>query len=164
MKALLSAAASLVLVSACVGSQKSAEAPAAAPADPNVIVRGEKFSGAPAVELSALLSAPEQHDGKTVTLEGTVRKNCEKKGCWMELAAGDTGPGVRVKFKDYGFFVPLDSAGKQAKVEGQVKYAELADDLAKHYEEEGATVTRGPDGKAREVQMVATAVELRPAK
>ena len=68
---------------------------------------------------------------------------------------------VRVTFKDYGFFVPLDSAGSKAKVEGTVKVAVLAPEKAKHYESEGAVVPRGKDGKPREVQLVASGVELR---
>lgn len=129
----------------------------------DVVVRGDKLKGAPSVALADLLKDPAAQDGKTVVLEGTVRRACERKGCWMELAptADSKGPGVRVTFKDYGFFVPLDSAGRKAKVEGTVKVATLSDERAKHYESEGATVPRGADGMAREVQLVASGVELR---
>jgi hypothetical protein len=127
------------------------------------LTRGEALKGAPAVKLADLLAKPQEHQGKTVLLEGQVRKACEKKGCWMELATAQDakGPGVRVTFKDYGFFVPLDSAGSQARVEGLVQVAELSESRAKHYEGEGAIVPRGSDGKPREVQLVATGVELR---
>ncbi len=111
--------------------------------------------------LAELLAKPRAHDGKTVRVEGQVRKACQKKGCWMELAEGPQGAGVRVTFKDYGFFVPLDSEGASARVEGAVKVTELAESMAKHYEAEGALVPRGDDGKPREVQLVATGVELR---
>ena len=146
---------------------KAAEAPAAAgakTAGAEVIQRGEKLTGtAQKVTLDALLASPEQHAGKTVALEGTARKVCTKKGCWMELAAANDAKanGVRVTFKDYGFFVPLDSAGSQVKLEGVVKVAELTDANAKHLEAEGANVPRGKDGKPREVQLVANGVELR---
>ena len=139
-------------------------APAAAPAqDGWKLTRGEPLKGAKAVKLAEVLAKPQAHDGKTVLVEGTVRKACERKGCWMELAADgkDKSPGVRVTFKDYGFFVPLDSAGSQARVEGVLKVAELSDSRAQHYESEGAIVPRGADGKPREVQLVATGVELR---
>jgi len=125
------------------------------------LTRGEALKGAPAVKLSELLAKPQAHEGKTVRVEGQVRKACEKKGCWMELAEGAKGAGVRVTFKDYGFFVPLDSAGASARVEGVVKVTELSESMAKHYEAEGAQVPRGTDGKPREVQLVATGVELR---
>lgn len=125
------------------------------------LTRGEALKGLPKVELGALLKSPAEHDGKTIAVQGKVRKACEKKGCWMELAASDKGPGVRVTFKDYGFFVPLDSAGRTATVEGVVKVADLSEETAKHYEGEGAIVPRGKDGKPREVQLVATAVLLK---
>jgi hypothetical protein len=136
---------------------------AAAPKGDWTLTRGEALKGAPAVKLGDLLAKPQEHDGKTILVEGTVRKACEKKGCWMELATAtdSKAPGVRVTFKDYGFFVPLDSAGSQARVEGVVKVAELSENRAKHYEGEGAIVPRGSDGKPREVQLVATGVELR---
>jgi hypothetical protein len=138
-------------------------AQAAAPQGGWTLTRGEALKGAPAVKLADLLAKPQTHDGKTVLLEGQVRKACERKGCWMELATAQDakGPGVRVTFKDYGFFVPLDSAGSMARVEGTVKVAELSEDRAKHYESEGAIVPRGSDGKPREVQLVASGVELR---
>ncbi len=133
----------------------------AKPAAGWTLTRGEALKGAPAVKLSELLAKPQTHEGKTVRVEGQVRKACEKKGCWMELAEGAKGAGVRVTFKDYGFFVPLDSAGSSARVEGLVKVTELSESMAKHYEAEGAIVPRGTDGKPREVQLVATGVELR---
>jgi hypothetical protein len=136
---------------------------AAAPQGGWMLTRGEALKGAPAVKLADLLAKPQAHDGKTILLEGQVRKACEQKGCWMELATAKDakGPGVRVTFKNYGFFVPLDSAGAMARVEGVVKVAELTEDRAKHYESEGAIVPRGSDGKPREVQLVASGVELR---
>lgn len=133
----------------------------AKPASGWTLTRGEPLKGAPAVTLAELLAKPQAHEGKTVRVEGQVRKACEKKGCWMELAEGAKGAGVRVTFKDYGFFVPLDAAGSSARVEGVVKVTELSESMAKHYEAEGALVPRGGDGKPREVQLVATGVELR---
>ena len=130
--------------------------------DEALIQRGDKLKGLPKTDLTKLLTQPADFDGKSVLVEAKVRKACERKGCWMELApASGNGPGVRVTFKDYGFFVPLDSAGRTAKVEGQVKVAELSEERAKHYESEGAVVPRGKDGKPREVQLVAYGVELR---
>ncbi|NNC06009.1 DUF4920 domain-containing protein [Corallococcus exiguus] len=140
-----------------------AKAPEAAKAADTgwTLTRGEPLKGEKTVKLAELLAKPQAHDGKVVRVEGQVRKACEKKGCWMELAQDAKSPGVRVTFKDYGFFVPLDSAGSQARVEGVVKVAELSDAHAKHYEAEGAIVPRGTDGKPREIQLVASGVELR---
>jgi hypothetical protein len=138
-----------------------ANAAASTKAPQSLMARGEKLKGLTAVSLDALLSTPSSFDGKDVQVEGKVRKACEKKGCWMELAADDRSPGIRVTFKNYGFFVPLDSAGSTAKVEGTVKVTELPVERAKHYEAEGATVPKDKEGKYREVQLVALGVELR---
>jgi hypothetical protein len=67
-----------------------------------------------------------------------------------------------VTFKDYGFFVPLDSAGSTAKVQGTVEVKTVAATEVEHLESEGAKFAgKQPDGTAREVRMVATGVELR---
>ncbi len=96
-------------------------------------------------------------------IEGQVRKACEKKGCWMELATATDakGPGVRVTFKDYGFFVPLDSAGSQARVEGVVQVAELSENRAKHYEGEGATSRAAATASRARCSWWPSGVELR---
>jgi len=155
----------------------AAAAPAKGALQGWVLTRGEPLKGLPVVTLAQLLRAPEAHAGKAVRVEGQVRKACERKGCWLELAEAPSATskepsndpskepsrtaGVRVTFKDYGFFVPLDSAGATARVEGVVQVAELSEARAAHYASEGATVPRGADGKAREVQLVASGVELR---
>jgi hypothetical protein len=126
-----------------------------------LIVRGEKIDGAPTLSLLELLRSAERHDGKMVVVEGKVRRACSRMGCWMELAVAEKGPGVRVTFKDYGFFVPTDSAGAKAKVQGTVRVVELSDGLAAHYQSEGGNVAKDTQGKHREVQLVASGVELK---
>lgn len=126
-----------------------------------VLKRGRTITGGPTVTLAALIKSPEASNGKELVVEGSVRRACERRGCWMELAESKTGPAVRITFKDYGFFVPIDSAGARAKVSGKLKVVSLSQDLATHYESEGANVPRDSNGKAREIQIVADGVELR---
>ena len=125
-----------------------------------IVHRGEGFKSEKAVALSEVLSSPEKYDGQTLRTEGVVRQVCQKAGCWMELATTEKSTGARVTFKDYGFFVPKDAQRSHAKVEGTIKLTELSESRAKHYTDEGATVPRGADGKPREIQIVASAVEL----
>src|SRR3954470_1623495 len=54
---------------------------AAAPQGGWTLTRGEALKGAPAVKLADLLAKPQAQDGKTVLIEGQVRKACERKGC-----------------------------------------------------------------------------------
>lgn len=64
-------------------------------------------------------------------LRGTIAEVCSKKGCWMKLDMGE-GKIVRVTFKDYGFFMPLNAAG-EVVVNGKAFVTETSVDDLKHY-------------------------------
>jgi len=144
---------------ACDGDHaQAARASVAATVKPGtVLVRGEPLpkNQAP-LPLSSVLSKPE--DGRQVLVEGVVRRACSQMGCWMELAPPEGGAGVRVTFKDYGFFVPTDSAGAKARVQGTLKVAQLSAAQAEHLRSEGGSMGAGAQ---REVRLVASGVELR---
>ena len=92
-----------------------------------------------------------------------MRRACTRMGCWMELAASKdpATPACRVTFHGQGFFVPKDSAGSDARVEGRIEVVRVSASHAAHLEEEGARVAdKGEDGSAREVHLVASGVEL----
>jgi hypothetical protein len=79
----------------------------------------------------------------------------------MELAPEQSGPGCRVTFRDYGFFVPTDSAGAQARLAAVVKLETLEPNQVRHHEREGATfANKNADGSADEIRLVASGVEL----
>ena len=50
-----------------------------------------------------------------VSVKGEIIETCAMKGCWMTIANGDEEP-MRVRFKDYGFFVPTEGAGGKETV------------------------------------------------
>jgi hypothetical protein len=140
-------------------------APSAPPAQPSSSrkVLGTAIAAGDVTALSQVLAKPDDFVSRTVTVEAKVRRNCTRRGCWMELAQSldPALPGCRVTFKDYGFFVPLDSAGSSAKVQGIVEVSRVAPELVDHLESEGARfAAKGPDGSAREVRLVASGVEL----
>jgi hypothetical protein len=82
----------------------------------------------------------------------------------MNLKSGDQS--VRVTFKDYGFFVPMDSAGATAVMEGVFSVRTIPEATAKHYASE--TPGGKPDpikGDQKELNLVASGVELmRPGR
>ena len=124
---------------------------------------GAAVSQGSVLSLDQVLATPDTYAGKTIIVDGIVRKNCTKKGCWMEVASSESPEvqGCRVTFKDYGFFVPLDSAGAKVRVEGVVTIATVSKDDVDHLEGEGAHFSKKlPDGSAREIKMVATGVEM----
>ena len=82
----------------------------------------------------------------------------------MELAeaADPKLPGCRVTFRDYGFFVPTDSAGASARIEAKLELATLSAASVNHMESEGASFpNKNSDGTAREIRLIASGVELR---
>ena len=124
------------------------------------ITRGAVIArDAKSVPMSEVLANPEAYTKTPVVVEGTITQACERKGCWMQLSAEGKG-GVRVTFKDYAFFIPLDSKGAKARAEGVAVVKTLSKKEADHLEEEGAKLTRNPDGTAKEVSFVASGVEL----
>ena len=128
----------------------------------DVVKRGEPISNETRkVALADLLANPEAYTKAPVVIEALVETACPNKGCWMQVVPEAGRPGMRVTFKNYGFFVPKDSKGATARMEGVVTVKTLSKADAEHLEAEGAKLDRNPDGTAREVAFVATGVELR---
>jgi hypothetical protein len=109
------------------------------------------------------LREPASFAGKPLKLEGHVRRACSKMGCWMELSTAPdaNAPACRVIFQGHRFFVPKDSAGARARVEGSLELRRVEPDQVAHMEAEGGEFTqKGADGSAQEVRFIATGVEL----
>lgn len=156
--------AALALLLACSGTKPAPPAarepaPSAAPA----AHFGAAFSGTTDIELAALLKNPGKHPADLVRVGGMVRKACTRRGCWLELATAmaDDAPGCRVIMKGHAFFVPTDSAGSRARVEGYVETQTVPAEMVAHMESEGGRfANKNPDGTATELRIVASGVEL----
>lgn len=83
-------------------------------------------------EIPALLT---KQDSAEVKVAGTIGECCQKKGCWMQVPISDTQE-MLVRFKDYGFFVPMDSEGKEIIMEGIVKKEVIPVAQLRHYAED----------------------------
>jgi len=153
-----------------------AETPAAAPAapveEPAVEEPAEPFeqfgevlsTKVKSVEFADILAAPDTFDGQEVITHGTVRANCQKRGCWMEVRpdAVRDGSSATVRFLDYGFFMPLDSRGARVKFQGTIEVAVLTKGQVDEMEAEGGTVVdKRPDGSAKALLIIASGVEMR---
>lgn len=146
-----------------VMSSFAAAATAGAQESDAVIKRGAELGDAPFVELLDVMEDVERFAGRTVIVEGPVGDVCRMKGCWMGIVPEGASTGIRVTFKDYGFFVPRDSKGRIARMEGTFHTNVLSKEEADHLEAEGAKLGRNSDGTVTEVSFVATGVELRKA-
>lgn len=94
---------------------------------------GEEFDQSIAISKDELADVVKNFEGgrKEVAFTTDILENCEKKGCWMTVDAGEEA--VRVSFKDYDFFVPLDSKGHTTTLNGELYYDTLTVEQLRHY-------------------------------
>lgn len=99
---------------------------------------GEIIEADGAIGFEELMSQLEQADTAEVKLQARVSDVCQKKGCWMNLvdANNTQAEPIFVKFKDYGFFMPLDLAGSDVVVRGKVYKSITPVEELRHYAED----------------------------
>ncbi|MEL6250452.1 MAG: DUF4920 domain-containing protein [Bacteroidota bacterium] len=103
----------------------------------NMSYHGEKIDAENAVsvaQLPGLMGDKELLEG--IKLEGDITAACVNKGCWMKTAM-DGDQSLHITFKDYGFFVPTDAAGKKAIFEGKAYYDTTDVATLRHYAVDG---------------------------
>lgn len=96
---------------------------------------GEEFEITEAVSPADVPELMNDSSSNEFIVEGTIQECCQKKGCWMKVDMGD-GESMRVSFKDYGFFVPLDAGGKTMTMKGVAMYDTIDVDMLKHLAED----------------------------
>lgn len=74
--------------------------------------------------------------GDTITskVTATINEICSSKGCWMKLDL-ENDEEVMVRFKDYGFFMPLDAKG-EVIINGKAFVTETTVEELRHYAED----------------------------
>jgi len=83
-----------------------------------------------------LMESLSKVDSVECTFSGTIQETCSKKGCWMTLDAGMADE-MRVRFADYGFFVPTEGqAGKRTVMKGKAYKSITPVDELQHYAED----------------------------
>lgn len=97
---------------------------------------GEQITADGAISLSDLSQKMATTTDKVHTkVRGKIDAVCQAKGCWMNLV-NDEGDEIFVKFKDYGFFMPLDCAGKEVIMDGYAFKETTSVDELRHYAED----------------------------
>ncbi len=84
-----------------------------------------------AISATELIAAMEGKDSIMVKVKGEIQECCQQKGCWMDVDMGN-GKSMTVRFKDYGFFVPMNSAGRMAILDGMAKVDTQSVDWLRH--------------------------------
>ena len=105
----------------------------AAPADAAPLSFGAPVDLANAIPVDQVVGAPDQYAGKELTVTGTVREVCQKKGCWHTIATASPDTSVRVKDKEYEIFLPKDCAGRKVAVKGTFSVETIPLEEARHY-------------------------------
>jgi len=103
-------------------------------------------------------SATTTPEREVLTL-ATVTEVCATKGCWMTVADGrDT---MRVEFRDYGFFVPWESAGRRIRMQGVVREREMSPEEQDHLAAESRAGAGAKAAAPKKVRLfVASGVEI----
>jgi hypothetical protein len=96
---------------------------------------GESFNIDDGTQLDILISDMNSNDSVMAVVEAKVTEVCQAKGCWMKVELPN-GESMRVTFKDYGFFMPKDLAGKSVKMNGIAKIEETDIETLKHFAED----------------------------
>ena len=106
---------------------------------------GEAFEDSTPITLNEAIN---DHIDKTVAVKAKVNAVCQVKGCWMTLSSTELEDEIFVKFKDYGFFMPLDLAGSEVVAHGVISKTSTSVEELRHYAEDA--------GKTKEEIMAIT--------
>lgn len=85
-----------------------------------------------AFDVKALPGRMKGKESESVKIKGTLVAVCQVKGCWMTADLGN-GQTMRIRFKDYGFFVPKDAGGKEFYAQGVASWDTTSVAELKHY-------------------------------
>ena len=96
---------------------------------------GAKITPTGAMSTTQLVTTLAKTDTVAAKVQGQVESVCAVKGCWMKVKLDD-GQTMRVTFKDYGFFVPKDIAGKTVVFEGKAFQKVTSVKDLQHYAED----------------------------
>jgi len=135
-KSLLIPALVITVLSSCNNQhdETKADAPTVT-IDTTLQFFGDSINIDGAVDIANLNEQLAGKDSLKIKLTGTIDEVCQKKGCWMNMKTND-GQIMKVRFKDYAFFVPKDAAGKKVYMEGYAYNDTVSVSELKHYAED----------------------------
>ena len=128
--------ATAALVLACNTATEPANAQDKGAEQSTVKSYGEAITADGAISTADLAKTMKEKNEATVKVEGEVITSCAMKGCWMDMKMAD-GSTMKVRFKDYGFFVPTKGLeGKHAVLQGTATREVVDVATLKHYAED----------------------------
>lgn len=136
MKKLITLLLLVVVVCSCK-SEKKEDVEVAKTEEVAYASFGEKIEAEGAIsasEMSEKYKALKAGDTIAAKVTAKINEVCSKKGCWMKLDLGNDEEAM-VRFKDYGFFMPLNAEG-EVVVNGKAYVTEISVDELRHYAED----------------------------
>ena len=113
--------------------------------------------GGSPLSLVDLVEDNDKYQGQEVLLATRIAKVCQKKGCFFVATEGALT--ARVSFKDYGFFIPTDSGGKDVVLQGKFSRESVSKAEADHYAEDlGEATASNPE--RFQYSIVASAISI----
>ena len=109
------------------------------------------------LSLGDLVKDDQKYLDQEVLVATRIAKVCQKKGCFFIAQEGPST--ARVTFKDYGFFIPSDSGGKNVVLLGTFSRKSVTKEQAEHYAADLGE-TAASTAEKFEYSIVATAVKI----
>jgi hypothetical protein len=97
---------------------------------------GADFAEENIITTAQLQQAIGGQDSIQATVTAEIVESCQSKGCWMDVKLAD-GSTMKVTFRDYGFFLPVeDLSGREVVMTGIAKHEVISVDDQRHFAED----------------------------
>ncbi len=127
----------IAALAGCNQSHSTSEATVSSSSDPTgAPAYGASFSQEQVVSTDELSKMVAGKDSVQATVTAEIVSSCQAKGCWMDVQLDDSST-MKVTFRDYGFFVPVeDLSGKTVVFTGTAKKEVTSVEDQRHYAED----------------------------
>ena len=98
-------------------------------------IYGSTITPEGAIAVSDLIAKLGDKEKMDVKIKSEIVEVCQNKGCWVTVKL-PSGEDMRVKFGEDAFFVPKNSGGKTAVMEGTIMKEVISVDEQRHYLED----------------------------
>lgn len=109
------------------------------------------------LSLNDLINHNDKYQNQEVLLATRIAKVCQKKGCFFVAQEGAAT--ARISFKDYSFFIPTDSGGKNVVLLGVFSRSSVSKKEAQHYDAD-LNETGASNPERYQYSIVASAVSI----
>jgi hypothetical protein len=97
---------------------------------------GTEFTEVNIISTAQLQESLGDQDSIQATVTAEIVESCQSKGCWMDVKLQD-GSTMKVTFRDYAFFVPVeDLSGRQVVMTGTARHEVISVDDQRHFAED----------------------------